>query len=128
MAAFDKSRIYAHSIKISYENNIHYQSSPICLTESPDTSSLLNLTFPCNITHLNSMNQVKNFVSLSHPSANTNTNAYQWVSNVPLTLPSKSWRKFYAMSKTPAFILMTLVHFPSRGNTICCYLTKSYIG
>ncbi len=44
------------------------------------------------------------------------------------TLPSKSWRRYYAMSKTPVSILMTLVPSFSLGSTTIYFLAKSYIG
>ncbi|KAL7462484.1 hypothetical protein ACHAXS_004983 [Conticribra weissflogii] len=128
MVASDKSRTFAHSIKISYANNILYQSSPTCSTASLATNSSPNLIFQCNITHLNSTSRAKSFALSSHLSASTNTNVYPWDSNVPLILPNKSWKKFYAMSMTPASTLMTLVPFPSPGNTTCCSWIKFYTG
>ncbi|KAL7452412.1 hypothetical protein ACHAXS_000275, partial [Conticribra weissflogii] len=85
MAMYDKLQTYAHSIKLSFENNTPFQSSQTCSTTSLVTNSLPNSTFQCNTTLLNLMNLAKSFVSLSCPSANTNTNISLWDSNVPLT-------------------------------------------
>ncbi|KAL7460070.1 hypothetical protein ACHAXS_000537 [Conticribra weissflogii] len=120
--------IYIHSTKLSFENNILYQSLRTCLIASLVTNSLLNLTYQCNITYLNWMNQAKSSVSLLCPLANTNINDSPWDSNVLLTLPSKSWKRCYAMMTTPASTLTILVPSPSPGNTTYCFLTKSFIG
>ncbi len=96
---FDKLLTYAHLKKQSFTNNILYLSSQICLISSLVTNSLPNLTFPCNTTHLNLMNQAKSSVSLSCLWVNANTIVFLWDSNVPLILPSKSWGKYHAMSR-----------------------------
>ncbi|KAL7459994.1 hypothetical protein ACHAXS_000465 [Conticribra weissflogii] len=111
MVAFDKLPTYAHSIKLSFKNSTHQLSLQTCLIASLDTNSLPNLSFACNTTHFNLMNQAKSSVSSSHHLANTNTNAFLWDSNVPLTLFSKSWRRYYTMLKTPVSILNIGVFF-----------------
>ncbi len=63
MGAFDKLLLYSHSIKLSFANNTIYLSLRTCLTTALATNSSLNLTFPCNTTHLNLMNQAKSSVS-----------------------------------------------------------------
>ncbi len=101
MAKYNKLQTYVHSIKLSFENNTPYKSSPTCLIASLDTNSLPNLTSQCNTTLSNLTNQAKSVMSLSGPLANTNTNISLWDSNVPLTLPRKSWTRYYMMLKTP---------------------------
>ncbi len=125
---FDKLLTYTHSIKQSFANNILYISSQICFIASLVTNYLPNLTFPCNTTHLNLMIQAKSFVSLSRLLANTNTNVFLRDSNVPSTLPSKSWKKYDTISTTQMSTLTTLVSSLSIGSTTFYFLTKSYIG
>ncbi|KAL7460260.1 hypothetical protein ACHAXS_000722 [Conticribra weissflogii] len=115
MAAFNKLPIYIHSIKLSFKNNILYLSLQTCSITSLVKNSLPNLTFLCNTTPLNLMNQAKSFVSLSRLSENTNTNAFLWDSNVPKIFLSKSWRRYYMMSKTLVSILTVLVPSLSLG-------------
>ncbi len=71
-----------------------------------------------------SMQYYKSFVSLLQCLASTNISISPWDSNAPLTLLSKSWRKFW----TPAFISTMLVHYRLDRNIILYYLTKSSTG
>ncbi len=48
-------------------------------------------------------------------------------SSVPMTLPSKSWKKFYVMWKTPMSKSTILVTFPSLWNISSYYSIKYYI-
>ncbi len=102
----------------SFKNNTLYLLLQTCSIISLVINSSLNLIFPCNTTHLDSMNQAKSFVSLLCHLASTNINTFQWDSSVPLTLPSKSRKKFYMMLKTPVSTLAILVLSPSLGNII----------
>ncbi len=68
--------------------------------------------------------QVKNFASLSCHLANTNTNISPWDSNAPLTLPSKSWKKYYVMLTILVYILTILVPSCLHEYITSYYLTK----